>query len=352
VEGHCSLENIVVEHIEKEILFLMAKIPRILITQKVPSVAYPLLEAVGQLEANDEEGEIWTQTELLRRSPGHEYILALLTDVISAQFLETCAAATPRLKLVANMAVGYNNIDVAAATSLGIAVTNTPGVLSETTADLAFALLMATARRVPEAERFLRAGKFTGWEPLLFCGAEVHHATLGLIGAGRIGQIMARRASGFDMRILYHNRKRLSVEEEARYNMSYVGFEELLQQSDFISLHVPYTPETRHLLGKREFGLMKKSAIVINTARGAVIDEKALVRALQSGQIAGAGLDVFEHEPLIEPELLTMEQVVLLPHIGSATYQTRNRMATIASHNIIAHIEGRRPPNILNPEVL
>jgi len=326
--------------------------PKILVTQKVSDPAYPLLEAIGDVEANQEEGVIWSYAELLRRGPGHEYIFCLLTDTIDEQFLKACAEANPRTKMIANMAVGFNNVDLAAATRLGIAVSNTPGVLSDTTADLAFGLLMATARRIPEAERYLRAGKYTGWGPLLLCGAEVHHATLGLVGCGRIGKIMARRASGFDMKILYSNVHRMSPEEEAEYHATYLPLDELLQQADFVSLHTPYMPATHHLIGERELGLMKPSAILINTARGPVVDEKALVRALQRGQIAGAGLDVFEHEPAVEPELLTMENVVLLPHIGSASLQTRALMATMASDNLVAFHKGQRPPNILNPEVL
>jgi glyoxylate reductase len=326
--------------------------PKILVTQKVSDPAYPLLEAIGDVEANQEEGVIWSYDELLRRGPGHEYIFCLLTDTIDEQFLKACAEANPRTKMIANMAVGFNNVDLAAATRLGIAISNTPGVLSDTTADLAFGLLMATARRIPEAERYLRAGKYTGWGPLLLCGAEVHHATLGLVGCGRIGKIMARRASGFDMKILYSNAHRMSPEEEAEYHATYLPLDELLQQADFVSLHTPYMPSTHHLIGERELGLMKPSAILINTARGPVVDEKALVRALQRGQITGAGLDVFEHEPAVEPELLMMENVVLLPHIGSASLQTRALMATMASDNLVAFHKGQRPPNILNPEVL
>lgn len=326
--------------------------PKILVTQKIPDPVYPLLEAIGVVERNEVEGNIWSYEELLQRGPGHDYIYSLLTDTIDARFLEACAAATPRLKMVANMAAGYNNIDVAAATRLGIAVSNTPGVLSDTTADLAFALLMAVARRIPEAERFLRTGKFTGWGPLLFCGADVHHATLGLIGAGRIGRLVARRAMGFDMTVLYHNTTCMSPEDEALYHMRYVSFEELLAQSDFISIHVPYTSSTHHLIGEREFHMMKSGAFLINTARGPVVDEKALVKALQDDVIAGAGLDVFENEPAMEPALLQMENVVLLPHIASASLQTRTRMATMACANIVAHYSGQRPPNILNPEVI
>ncbi len=326
--------------------------PKILVTQKIPRPAYPLLEAIGGVEQNEVEGTIWPYDELLQRGPGHDYIYSLLTDTIDERFLAACAAATPRLKMVANMAVGYNNIDVAAATRLGIAVSNTPGVLSDTTADLAFALLMAVARRIPEAERFLRAGKFTGWGPLLFCGADVSHATLGLIGAGRIGRLVARRALGFDMMVLYHNPTRMTEEDERLYHASYVSLDELLQRSDFVSIHVPYNPETHHMIGERELHMMKRDAFLINTARGAVVDEKTLVKALQEGVIAGAGLDVFENEPAVEPALLEMENVVLLPHIASASLQTRTRMATMACDNIAAHYSGRRPPNILNPEVL
>lgn len=326
--------------------------PKILVTQRVPDPAYPLLEAIGDVEANMEEGVIWSYEELLRRGPGHDYIYCLLTDRIDERFLEACATARPRTKMIANMAVGFNNIDVPAATRLGIAVSNTPGVLSDTTADLAFALLMAAARRIPEAERYLRAGKYTGWGPLLFCGAEVHHATLGLVGAGRIGKIMAQRASGFEMPVFYYDVYRMPPEEEARYHVTYLPLDELLQRSDFVSIHTPYMPSTHHLIGERELALMQPTAILINTARGPIVDEKALARALQKKQIAGAGLDVFENEPAVEPELLSMENVVLLPHIASASLKTRTLMATMASDNLVAHFHGQRPPNILNPEVL
>jgi glyoxylate reductase len=326
--------------------------PKILVTQKVPDPAYPLLAEIGEVDANMQEGSIWPYEELLRRGPNHDYIYSLLTDNIDTNFLEACAAGTSRLKMVANMAVGYNNIDVDTATRLGIAVSNTPGVLSDTTADLAFALLMATARRIPEAERYLRAGKYKGWGPLLFCGVDVHHSTLGLMGAGRIGKIVAKRASGFEMRVLYYDVYRMSPEDEATYHMTYMPMEDVLKEADFISIHTPYMPSTHHLIGERELGLMKSSAILINTARGPIVDEKALVKALQSRTIAGAGLDVFENEPAVEPELLTMENVVIVPHIASASLKTRTLMATMASDNIVAHFHGQRPPNIVNPEVL
>jgi len=326
--------------------------PKILVTQKVPDPAYPPLEAIGDVEANMEEGNIWPYEELVRRGPDHDYIYSLLTDNIDARFLEACAASTPSLKMVANMAVGFNNIDVETATRLRIAVSNTPGVLSDTTADLAFALLMATARRIPEAERFLRVGKYKGWGPLLFCGADVHGSTLGLIGAGRIGKLVARRSSGFDMKVLYYDVYRMQPEEEATYHMTYMPMEDVLGQSDFISVHTPYMPSTHHLISERELKMMKPTAILINTARGPIVDEKALARALQSKTIAAAGLDVFENEPAVEPELLSMENVVLLPHIASASLKTRTLMATMASDNIVAHYKGERPPNIVNPEVL
>src|SRR6266571_6893350 len=331
---------------------IMTERVKILVTQKVPDPAYPLLEAIGDVEANMEEGVIWPYEEFLRHGPNHDYIYSLLTDNIDARFLEACVAGTPRLKMVANMAVGYNNIDVDAATRLGIAVSNTPGVLSDTTADLAFALLMTTARRIPEAERYLRAGKYKGWGPLLFCGVDVHHSTLGLIGAGRIGKIVAKRASGFEMKVLYYDVYRMSPEEEAQYNVTYMPMDDVLRESDFVSVHTPYMPSTHHLMSEREFALMKPTAILINTARGPIVDEKALVKALQAKKIAGAGLDVFENEPAVEPELLAMENVVLLPHIASASLKTRTLMATMASDNIVAHFHGQRPPNIVNPEVL
>ena len=357
--SHSYLESIFSSHPQGNVpctLFLLEAIMtervKILVTQKVPDPAYPLLEAIGGVEANMEEGLIWPYEELLRYGPGHEYIYCLLTDNIDARFLEACAAGTPRLQMVANMAVGFNNIDVDAATRLGIAVSNTPGVLSDTTADLAFALLMATARRIPEAERYLRAGKYKGWGPLLFCGAEVHGSTLGLIGAGRIGKIVAKRASGFDMKVIYYDVYRLSPEEEASYHLTYMPMDDVFRQADFVSVHTPYMPSTHHLIGERELHSMKPGSILINTARGPIVDEKALVRALQDKTIAAAGLDVFENEPAVEPELLALENVVLLPHIASASLKTRTLMATMASDNIVAHYHGQRPPNIVNPEVL
>ncbi len=257
----------------------------------------------------------------------------------------------PRLKVVANCGVGYDNIDVAACTRRGIVVTNTPGVLTDATADLAFALLLAVARRVAQCDRYVREGRWQQWEFGSHWASEVHHKTLGVFGFGRIGQAVARRGRGFGMDILYHSRQRVDEAIEREFGARYVDRETLLAGSDFISLHVPHTPETHHLIGARELALMKPSAFLINTARGKVVDEEALVEALKARRIAGAGLDVFEHEPHPHAELLKLENVVLLPHVGSATSETRLKMATLAAENLVAALEGRRPPNVVNPEV-
>jgi len=256
-----------------------------------------------------------------------------------------------KLRVVANCGVGYDSIDVAACTRRKIVVTNTPGVLTDTTADLAFALLLAVARRVVEADRFVREGRWQRWEFAMMWGADIHHKTLGIYGLGRIGQAMARRGRGFDMQILYHSRRRADGAIEHELGAHYVDRETILRESDFLSLHTPLTPETHHLIGAREFSLMKPSAFLINTARGKAVDEEALVAALKSRRIAGAGLDVFEHEPHLHPELPKLVNVVLLPHVGSATAETRLGMAMLAAENLLAALEGRRPPNVVNPEV-
>jgi glyoxylate reductase len=230
-------------------------------------------------------------------------------------------------------------------------VTNTPGVLTDTTADLAFALLMAVARRVVEGDRLVREGRWQRWQWGMLWGADIHHQTLGLYGFGRIGQAVARRGRGFEMRVIYHDVQRATAEIERELAAQFVDRETLLRESDFLSLHVPLTPETHHLIGARELSLMKPSAFLINTARGKVVDEEALVEALKSHRIAGAGLDVFEHEPHLHPELAKLENVVLLPHLGSATAATRLKMALLAVENLLAALAGRRPPNIVNPEV-
>ena len=259
-------------------------------------------------------------------------------------------AAAPRLKAVCNIAVGYNNIDLAACTERGILATNTPGVLDDTTADMTWALLMAAARRVTEAERWLRAGSWKGWKNDQFLGVDVHHATLGIIGMGRIGQAIARRAKGFSMRVLYHNRGRVPKAVEKQLGAKYVNMERLLKESDFISLNMPYSPQVHHLIGAAQLARMKPAAVIVNAARGGIIDDAALVQALKERRIAAAGLDVFEGEPNFNPGFLEVDNVALVPHIGSATRATRTAMALLASKNLSAALSGRRPPNLLNPE--
>ena len=271
--------------------------------------------------------------------------------VNSTRVNEEVLRAATRLRAISNCGVGYDNIDVNACNKRRIPITNTAGALEETTADLAFALLLATARRVIEADRYVREGRWDRWQWGLLHGLDIHHKTLGLLGFGGIGQPMARRARGFQMRILYHSRRRAPESVEHELHAEHVDFETLLRDSDFISLHVPLTPETRHIIDSKAFGLMKQTAILINTARGPVVDEKALAEALAAGQIAGAGLDVFEEEPRVNPALLNMHNVVLAPHIGSATGETRLRMATLAVKNLIDMLAGNRPRNVINPEV-
>jgi glyoxylate reductase len=289
-----------------------------------------------------------TRAELLEKVKGRDGLLPLLTDRIDGEVME---AAGRQLRVIANYAVGFNNIDVPAATARKIAVTNTPGVLTDTTADLTLALILGVARRLAESDRYARAGKYEGWAPLLFLGADVHHKTLGLMGFGRIGYAVAKRALGFDMRILYHDNRRADPELERQVQAQYADRDTLLREADFLSIHVPLTPETKRFLSTREFSLMKPTAYIVNTARGEVIDEEALAAALKNKQIAGAGLDVFEHEPAIHPALLTMDQVIILPHIGSASTETRTKMGLMAAENLIAVFQGRVPPNCLNPEV-
>jgi lactate dehydrogenase-like 2-hydroxyacid dehydrogenase len=282
---------------------------------------------------------------LLRDKQG---ALTQLADRIDDPLLAQC----PNLKAVCNVAVGHNNVDLAACTRRGVMVTNTPGVLDDTTADLAFALLMATARRLTEAEAWLREGHWKSWAFDLFLGHDVHHATLGIVGMGRIGQAVARRALGFDMKIVYHNRSRLAPDVEAAAHATFRSMPELLGESDFVLLQVPHTRETHHLIGARELSLMKPSAILINTARGGVVDDAALIESLQSGRIAGAGLDVFENEPDFNRGFLGLRNLVLLPHIGSATLATRRNMALTAANNLVAALTTGHPPNLVNPEVL
>ena len=273
-------------------------------------------------------------------------IVTLLKDPIRETVL-----STPGLKIVSNVAVGYDNIDVPAATAHKVMITNTPGVLDDTTSDFAFALLMATARRVVEADYFTRSGKFKGWEIDMLLGHDVHDATLGIIGIGRIGRGVAHRAKGFNMRVLYFDPNPLLPEVEQQLGATGVDLGRLLAESDFISVHVPLTKDTQHLIGAPQFGLMKPTAILINTSRGPVVDEAALVDALNGHKIAGAGLDVYEREPAIHPGLISLANVVLAPHIASATIRTRSEMSAMAARNMATAVRGGRPPNLLNPEV-
>jgi glyoxylate reductase len=250
------------------------------------------------------------------------------------------------------MGVGYNNIDVAQATSQSILVTNTPGVLTDATADLAFALILAISRRIVEGDRMVREGRFQFWAPFLFLGSDISSKTIGIIGMGRIGQAVAKRARGFNMRVLYHSRGRLTRDEEDCLKAKYVDMNTLLGTSDFVSLHVPLTEETKHLIDTQALRAMKPTAYLINTARGAIVDEKALLEALTEKRIAGAGLDVYEQEPALTPGLTDLDQVVLLPHVGSATLETRTKMAFMAAENLLAGLRSEKPPNLVNPEVL
>ena len=320
--------------------------PTIYVTRRLPQPALDRLAEVFEVEVNPED-RVLTKDEIIEHVRGRDALLCLLTDTIDAEIMD----AEPKLRVLSNYAVGYNNIDVEAATARGLPVTNTPGVLTETSADLAFALILAAARRLVEGDRMTRAGEFDGWGPMMLLGYDVYGKTLGIVGMGRIGTAVARRAVGFNMRILYANRSdRPEVEKEL--GAKKVPLDTLLRESDFVSIHVPLTEETTHLIGSRELELMKPTAFLINTARGPIVDENALVAALREKRIAGAGLDVYEREPELEPGLAELDNTVLLPHIGSATIETRTKMAMLAAENAIAVIEGRRPLHIVNPEVL
>jgi len=320
--------------------------PQVLVTRQIQERPLNLLQEHAQVTINLENRAL-TPDEIIAQLPGKVGLLAAGGDPLSAKLLE----AGKDLKIVANNAVGFNNIDLAATTRLKIAATNTPDVLTDTTADLTFALLLGVARRMVEADRFVRAGKWVGWTPELMLGSDVHGKTLGIIGLGRIGSAVARRGQGFSMGIVYTDILRLPPAVEQQHQFQFLPLRALLQTADFVTLHVPLTPETTHLIGAQELRLMKKTAFLINASRGPVVEEKALVEALQSGMIAGAGLDVFEHEPRLAPELISMGNVVIVPHIGSATLATREKMSLVAVSNILAVIRGEIPPNILNPEI-
>jgi lactate dehydrogenase-like 2-hydroxyacid dehydrogenase len=288
-----------------------------------------------------------TSAELIERARGKRAIVSQFTDSLPKEVI----AQMDGLGMIAHVGVGYDNIDIPAATARGILVSNTPGVLDDTTADFAFALMLAAARRVSEADAFVRSGKWQRWSLELMIGLDIHHRTLGILGMGRIGQAVARRAAGFSMRVLYHNRTRLAREIENQLQATWVAKDELLRESDFLSIHVPLNATTRQSIGEAELRRMKPTAILVNTARGAVVEEAALAQALSEHLIAAAGLDVFEREPQIHPTLLQCTNVVLAPHIGSASVETRRKMTMIAAENALAALAGLRPPNLLNPEV-
>ncbi|MDH7570842.1 MAG: glyoxylate reductase [Armatimonadota bacterium] len=325
----------------------MASRYKVWVTRRIPEQALEMIRAVAETEVWEEELPPPREI-ILQKVRDLDGILPLLTDRMDAEVMDRA----PRLKVIANYAVGYDNVDVPAATQRGILVCNTPGVLTETTADLAFALLMAAARHIVAADAYTRAGKWKTWGPLLFLGQDIHHATLGLVGLGRIGSEMAKRARGFDMRVLYYDPRR-NTEAETRLGVEYASLERVLKESDFVSLHTPLTPETRHLIGARELAMMKPTAILINTSRGPVVDQKALYEALRNKTIYAAGLDVFDTEPIPPDDpLLTLENVTVVPHIASASFATRTRMATLAAENLIAGLTGKLPPAPVNPEVL
>ncbi len=320
--------------------------PKILVTREVFD------ETLGYLcahcDVQDNQGDKPFAPEALASAlAGKDGLMCCLTDKVDAALLQRA----PQLKVVANIAVGYNNIDVPACTARGVMATNTPGVLDDSTADLAWTLMLGAARRITEIERRVRNGEWTGWQLKQWLGVDVHHATLGIIGMGRIGQAIARRASGFEMKVLYHNRNRIATELERKCNATYVSLDDLLAQSDFVVLQVPYSPATHHLIGEAQLKKMKSSAILINSTRGGVVDDAALVKALKSGTILGAGLDVYENEPKLHSEFLALDNVVLAPHVGSSTKATRKAMAMLAAKNMVAALKGETPPNLINPEV-
>ncbi|MES2535205.1 MAG: D-glycerate dehydrogenase [Pseudomonadota bacterium] len=320
--------------------------PRILVARAIFPEVIARLEQHFDVESNQED-RVFPNAELIEKLRGKEGVFSTLSERMTTEVID----ASPALKAICNMAVGYNNIDLAAATRAGIAVTNTPDVLNETTADFAWALLMAAARRVTEAEHWLRAGKWQKWSHDGFLGADVHGSTLGILGMGRIGQTIARRSMGFNMKVIYHNRSRLTGDQEKHANHAqYVSREELLRSADHLVLVLPYSPQLHHTIGVDELAQMKPTATLVNIARGGIVDDAALIAALREHRIAAAGLDVYENEPAFNPEFLTLSNIVMAPHIGSASGATRRAMANCAADNLIAALEGGQPPNLLNPE--
>jgi glyoxylate reductase len=320
--------------------------PNVLVTRPIMDAPLARLRERCHVTVHENEFGI-PREELLQVVAERDALITMLTEKVDAELL---AAAGPQLKIVANHAVGFDNVDVAACTAAGVLATNTPDVLTETTADTAFALLLAASRRIGEGERFLRAKTPWIWGPLMMLGQDVHHKTIGVVGFGRIGQAVARRARGFGMTVLYSDAVQLPDEVEAETDAARVDLDELLERADFVSIHTNLTPETRHLFSTAQFERMKPSAVLVNTSRGPVVDEEALADALASGEIFAAGLDVFEREPEVTPRLLELENVVLIPHLGSATIDTRNAMGDLAVDNVFASLDGARPPTLLNPD--
>lgn len=316
---------------------------KVLITGNLPEHILDMIRKEHSVEVNSENRPL-ERSELLAKIREINGLLCMLTDRVDEPLLN----AAPGLKMIANCAVGFDNIDLPAATKRNIPVTNTPGVLTDATADLAFALILATGRRLTEGDRMVREDRFKCFIPLAFLGREVSGSVLGILGLGRIGKAVAKRAAGFDMKVIYFNRTRLAPEEEKVLGVDYVDFQTLLKISDYISIHTPLTPETLHLLGEKQLKMMKPTACLINTSRGPVVDEAALVSALKNRIIRSAGLDVYEHEPRLAPGLKELENVILLPHVGSATIETRTRMAQTAAKNLMAGLKGEVPPNCLN----
>jgi glyoxylate reductase len=322
--------------------------PRVYVTRQLFPQAMDILEAEADVEVFDGIDNAIPRDLLLEKVKYIEGLLPLLTERIDGELMD----AGEKLKVISNYAVGYNNIDTEAATERGIYVTNTPGILTDTTADAAFALLMAIARRIPEADHHIKTkGWIHAWGPRMYIGSDVHGKTLGILGMGRIGSAIAKRAKGFDMDIVYHDVYRRE-DLEKKMGITYKPRDEVIRSADFLTLHVPLTPETHHMMGAKEMASMKKTAFLINTSRGPVVDEKALADALKKGVIAGAGLDVFETEPVShDSPLLGLDNIVLTPHLASGSIETRTKMATTAATNIVSVLQGRVPPNIVNPEV-
>ncbi|HET8610259.1 MAG TPA: D-glycerate dehydrogenase [Burkholderiales bacterium] len=317
---------------------------KILVTREVFQETLDYLARHFEVESNQSDTPFSPDT-LAQRLADKAGAVCALTDRIDASLLERC----PQLRAVCNIAVGYNNIDVEACTARGVIATNTPGVLDGSTADFAWTLLLAAARRLSEAEAYLRNGEWRGWYLKQLLGVDVHGATLGIIGMGRIGQAVAKRAAGFDMTVLYHNRNRLAAEIERRLGATRVEMNDLLTRADFVVLLVPYSQATHHLIGAAELALMKPTAVLVNVARGGVVDDVALIDALKNGTIRAAGLDVYEGEPKFNPAFLELKNVVLAPHVASSTEATRSAMAMTAARNLVAALSGVEPPNLLNP---